>query len=45
MELGQLLEGEHTPLVSLSGLTADVYNMVVYVDGIPYVKHFIKANE
>lgn len=44
--LGTLLTGSQTTAtVTLSGLPADTYNMVVYADGVPYVQHFIKLTE
>ncbi|MGV3597640.1 MAG: hypothetical protein ACO1PI_07195 [Bacteroidota bacterium] len=43
--LGELLAGNHTHTVTIAGLPVDVYNMVVYVDNVPFVEHFIKNNE
>lgn len=45
INMGSLLAGNHTQDVLISGLPADVYNMAVYVNGIPYVQHFIKQTE
>jgi hypothetical protein len=43
--LGELLAGNHTHTVTIVGLPVDVYNMVVYIDNVPFVKHFIKQSE
>ncbi len=43
--LGTLLAGNHTHTVTIAGLPVDVYNMVVYVDNVPFVEHFIKQSE
>lgn len=43
--LGELLAGNHSHTVAIAGLPVDVYNMVVYVDNVPFVEHFIKNNE
>lgn len=44
--LGTLLaNSQTTATVTLSGLPADTYNMVVYAGGVPYVQHFIKLTE
>lgn len=43
--LGELLAGNHSHTVAIAGLPIDVYNMVVYVDNVPFVEHFIKNNE
>lgn len=45
MDLGSMLAGQYLQEVVLTGLPTDIYNMVVYVNGIPYVKHFVKLAE
>lgn len=45
IDMGSLLAGNHNQAVLISGLPADVYNMAVYVNGVPYVEHFIKQTE
>lgn len=40
-----LKNGTYNVIVPVSGLTTDVYTVVLYADGIPYSQQFVKVNE